>query len=131
MIDYLFIGMLFFGLAFMLIAGIGVFRFPDVYTRLHAVSKGTTFGFMFVVMGAALLLGNSTDIAKAMLAILFQFMTAPTAAHMIGRVAIKKGLKPVINAKGDFVRVEEALAMGERKANGNRANGSETSTPSH
>lgn len=123
--------MLFFGLAFMLIAGIGVFRFPDVYTRLHAVSKGTTFGFMFVVMGAALLLGNSTDIAKAMLAILFQFMTAPTAAHMIGRVAIKKGLKPVINAKGDFVRVEEALAMGERKANGNRANGSETSTPSH
>lgn len=130
MIDYVFIGMLFFGLAFMMIAGIGVYRFPDMYTRLHAISKGTTFGFMFVVMGAALLLGGSTDIAKALLAILFQFMTAPTAAHMIGRVAIKKGIKPVINAKGDFVKVEDALAMGEKKAMQHPANGSETSTPS-
>ncbi len=83
------------GVFFTLTGCVGIYKFHDIYTRLHAASKGTTFGFAFIVIGAALILGQPTDIAKALLAVIFQFITAPIAGHMIARVAIQKGLKPI------------------------------------
>lgn len=94
---------LFFGAFFILTAAVGIVRFKDTYTRLHAASKGSTFGFCFMVLGAALLLGGEDNFAKAILAIAFQFLTAPVGAHMIARVAIRKGLRPICNPQGDPV----------------------------
>ncbi len=103
MLDYFFIGMMFFGLFFIVTAALGLYRFQDLYTRLHATSKGITFGFGALVLGVAFLLGGQGDIAKAVLAVIFQFLTAPVAAHMIARVALRKGIRPVRNPQGDLL----------------------------
>lgn len=99
--DYFFIGLMFFGLFFIATAAVGVYRFKDLYTRLHATSKGVTFGFGALVIGVAFLLGTPGDITKAFLAVSFQFLTAPVAAHMIARVALRKGVKPIRNPEGE------------------------------
>jgi multicomponent Na+:H+ antiporter subunit G len=50
---FVFIGI---GLFFNLLAGVGLLRFPDVYTRLHAGTKCTTFGSIFLI-GSVVLIG--------------------------------------------------------------------------
>lgn len=95
MADILGHGLILFGLFFLLTACIGIVKFPDVYTRLHAASKGTTFGFAGVILGVAILLGEPMGITKALVAIVFQFVTTPVACHMIARVALKRGVIPV------------------------------------
>lgn len=99
------IALIFVGLFFLLTAALGMVKLPDLYTRLHAASKGTTFGFSFVVIGSAILLGEPSDIAKALLAVLFQFLTAPIGAHMIARVAVQKGIRHVVNPQGELADV--------------------------
>ena len=91
------------GVFFNLLAGVGLLRFPDVYTRLHAGTKCTTFGSIFIC-GSVILLGlkmwyfGSSDgsvlaihTAGALIAIL---VTNPTGAHAIARAAHRSGVKP-------------------------------------
>ena len=54
--DYLIYILLGIGVFFNLLAGVGLLRFPDVYTRLHAGTKCTTFGSIFII-GSVILLG--------------------------------------------------------------------------
>jgi multicomponent Na+:H+ antiporter subunit G len=98
---FVFIGI---GLFFNLLAGIGLLRFPDVYTRLHAGTKCTTFGSIFligsvVLIGLNLWWGNDTNgsvlaihSAAALIAIL---LTNPVGAHAIARAAHRSGVQPV------------------------------------
>lgn len=88
------IGLMCFGLAFMVVGVIGVVRFEDVFLRLQAASKCLTFGFTFMVIGAVMLAGDAGDYAKVALAILFQFLTAPVAAQMVARSALVRGIRP-------------------------------------
>jgi multicomponent Na+:H+ antiporter subunit G len=91
------------GVFFNLLGGIGLLRFPDVYTRLHAGTKCTTFGSIFIC-GSVILLGlkswyfGSIDgsilaihTGGALIAIL---ITNPTGAHAIARAAHRSGVKP-------------------------------------
>ena len=102
--DYIIYILLGFGVFFNLLAGFGLLRFPDVYTRLHAGTKCTTFGSIFIC-GSVILMGlkmwyyGSTDgsvlaihTAAALVAIL---ITNPTGAHAIARAAYRSGVKPV------------------------------------
>lgn len=75
------------GAFFMLVAAIGVFRMPDIYTRLHANTKSATFGAGFLLLGTALELSDPYVGFRAAAIIIFLFATAPVAAHMIGRAA--------------------------------------------
>jgi len=92
------------GVFFNVLAGVGLLRFPDVYTRLHAGTKCTTFGSIFIC-GSVIILGlkmwyqGSTDgsvlaihTAGALIAIL---LTNPTGAHAIARAAHRSGVKPI------------------------------------
>ncbi|UCF12164.1 MAG: Na+/H+ antiporter subunit G [Thermoplasmatales archaeon] len=92
------------GVFFNLLAGVGLLRFPDVYTRLHAGTKCTTFGSIFIC-GSVVLLGLkywiqgnpeystlSIHTAGALIAIL---LTNPTGAHAIARAAHRSGVAPV------------------------------------
>lgn len=73
------------GAAFALIAAIGLLRLPDVLSRLHASTKATTLGTAGLLLGTALII-PATDVAvKVALAVTFQILTAPIAAHVIGR----------------------------------------------
>jgi len=79
------------GVALGVIAGIGLHRFPDVFDRMHATSKPTTLGLALTLIGAAVVLADPENIVKLVLVIAFQFVTAPIAAHMVGRAAYRAG----------------------------------------
>lgn len=70
-------------------AGIGLFRFPDVLSRLHAATKPQILGLMAICLDIAL---NSLSIGSFALItaiIIFQGLTAPISAHMVGRAAYR------------------------------------------
>ena len=79
------------GVALAVVAGIGLVRLPDVFTRMHAATKPATLGLLCVVLGAALQMEDGSDAVKLLLVGAFQFLTAPVAAHMIGRAAYRSG----------------------------------------
>lgn len=77
------------GVALALFAGLGLLRFPDVFSRMHAATKPATLGLLLVTVGAALRMEDGGDRSKLLLVAAFQFLTAPVAAHMIGRAAYR------------------------------------------
>lgn len=77
------------GAALSLAAGIGVLRFPDVLTRMHAASKPQVLGLLLILTGVGLRLRSGIDVTTLVLVGLFQLVTAPTAAHMVGRAAYR------------------------------------------
>ncbi|MEX1280098.1 MAG: monovalent cation/H(+) antiporter subunit G [Acidimicrobiia bacterium] len=74
-----------------LIAGIGLQRFPDVFARMHAATKPATLGLVLVLSGAALLMPDSGAVAKLLLVVVLQFVTAPVGSHLVGRAAYRSG----------------------------------------
>jgi len=75
------------GVAFMLIAAIGVVRMPDIFMRLHCSTKSATLGVGCVMLGAALHFGEFAIWARAVAVVVFIFVTAPVAGHVLGRAA--------------------------------------------
>ena len=71
------------GAAFVLLAGIGVLRFPDVYARMHAATKATTLGIALIGVAAAIAIEDGR--AKTLAAVAFIFITGPCAAHLVSR----------------------------------------------
>lgn len=79
---------------------IGLMRFPDIYTRLHAATKTTTFGSIFVVL--AIVTKNIfyydqaslTIIIHSVVALLVIVFTNPISAHAIARASLLSGIKP-------------------------------------
>lgn len=79
------------GVLLALVAAIGMARFEDVLSRMHASSKPQTLGLILVLAGAALAAG-SWSIAGVLLLVLFaQMLTVPVASAMVGRAAFRRG----------------------------------------
>lgn len=91
MIDVLAGILLVMGAAFALVAAIGVVRFPDVLTRMHAATKPQTLGLLLILAGLALRIESMTDLTLVLIVAAFQLLTAPVAAHMVGRAAFRTG----------------------------------------
>lgn len=91
MIDLLIAVLLILGGAFVAIAGLGLLRLPDVLIRMHASTKAGTLGVGLIVIGVAIHFGSLVVTTKAVLIILFLLLTAPVAAHLIGRSAYRSG----------------------------------------
>ena len=73
------------------IAGAGLQRFADVFSRMHAATKPATLGLVLVLVGAALRMSDPGSIAKLLLVIILQFATAPVGSHLVGRAAYRRG----------------------------------------
>lgn len=73
------------GTVFMLVAAIGLLRLPDLYTRMHAVTKAGTLGVGLVLISAAVAFGDVSVTMRSLVVLLFVLLTAPVSAHMIGR----------------------------------------------
>lgn len=91
MIDVLAGACLVVGSLLALIAGVGLARFPDVLTRLHAAAKPQSLGVLLVLLGLALRVEDRSTLTIIALAAIFQLVTAPVSAHMLGRAALRAG----------------------------------------
>ena len=92
------------GVFFNILAGIGLLRFPDVYTRLHAGTKCTTFGSIFlcgsvILYGLKMWISGNIDgsiwVIHTGIALVAILLTNPTGAHALARAAHRSGVKPV------------------------------------
>ena len=89
------------GALFLLTGAIGVLRFPDFYSRLHAVSVCDTLGAGMVLLGLMLQGGLSLVTVKLMLIFYFMVFSGPTAVHALAEAAKVSGLDPVEDDPGD------------------------------
>lgn len=98
MAEYFIAAMVLLGGFFCFVAGLGILRLPDVLIRMHASTKAGTLGAGLILGAAAVYFGDTATTTRAVAAILFLLLTAPVAAHMIGRAAFKVGV-PLWNTK--------------------------------
>ena len=87
------VGFLLAGLFFVVVGCFGLYRMPDVFCRMHATSKATTMGLVLILIASFIHLGFTAVGLKAILAIVFAFLTAPVGAHLIARAAYQRGVK--------------------------------------
>lgn len=99
------------GTFFALVAAIGVVRMPDIYMRLSAASKASTLGTTFILTAVAIFFGTTAVSGKAVAIIAFTLLTAPVAAHMLGRAAYfsgeplwDKSVRDELNEAGEWFR---------------------------
>lgn len=81
------------GLAFDIFGCLGLIRLPDVYNRLQATTKCVTLGTCSILLGTLVIKGFTPTGIKALLCIVFLFLTAPVAAHALARGAHSSGVK--------------------------------------
>jgi multicomponent Na+:H+ antiporter subunit G len=137
--DIIIVLLLIAGGAFAFVAGLGVYRMNDVLIRMHASTKAGTLGCGLVLVGVAVHFGDVSTVSRAIAAIVFLLVTAPVAAHMIGRAAYRAGVplwwaegKPRIDRWGAHGtsradvgeapdRQEQSAALGHPGETGDRA----------
>lgn len=98
------------GVLFSLASAIGIIRFPDVYTRLHAGTKALTGGALFILLGAALQAGSWQSAAKMILIAGFLLATNPISTHAIARACYRHGIRPAnahVDQYGESLQKEE------------------------
>jgi multicomponent Na+:H+ antiporter subunit G len=78
------------GAAFMALGAVGLVRLPDVYMRMSASSKAATLGASLALLGAAVHFGTAAVAGRAVVIVAFLFLTAPVAAHAIGRAGYRR-----------------------------------------
>lgn len=88
--------------AFLGISGaVGMFRLPDLFTRMHAASVTDTLCAFCIVVGLALQSDSVMMVLKLALIILIIAYTSPTAAHALAKAALRGGEKPILYDEGD------------------------------
>lgn len=75
------------GSLFILISALGILRMPDLYTRMSATTKASTLGVGLILIGTAVFYQDVGITVRSITIIVFLFLTAPVAAHIIGRAA--------------------------------------------
>jgi multicomponent Na+:H+ antiporter subunit G len=81
------------GSLFSLVAALGMLRLPDTVIRMHAATKAGTLGAGLILIGEAFFYAELGITLRALAAITFLLLTAPVAAHLIGRAAYYSKVK--------------------------------------
>lgn len=79
------------GVSLLAIAGLGLVRFPDAYSRLSAVTKAATLGVCLTLLGVLVLDPSWSNGVKVLLAVGLQFVTSPVGGFALGRAAYRSG----------------------------------------
>lgn len=98
------------GSALALTAAIGVLRFPDTLTRMHAATKPQVLGLLLVLGGATIRLSGNVDVGMLVLTGMFTLITAPVIAQRVGQLAYREQ------------RVSDELTVDEMRDDTERAN---------
>ncbi len=78
------------GLVFFLAGTVGLIRFPDVFSRLHALTKADNLGLGFIVLGAGFQADDWTQLAKLGLIWALALLAAGTVAQLVARAALRQ-----------------------------------------
>jgi multicomponent Na+:H+ antiporter subunit G len=76
------------------LAALGILRFPDLFTRLHAASKAGPLGAGLILLGVAFASGDWAIAIRCVLGLVFLVVTSPVSAHLLARAAIMTGTSP-------------------------------------
>jgi multicomponent Na+:H+ antiporter subunit G len=98
------------GSFFCLTGAIGLLRFPEFFTRIHAASLTDTLGASLILIGLMLQAGWGLALPKLILILIFSLLAGTTASHAMAKAALKSGLKPI-----DQVGSEEEGTEEEKK----------------
>ncbi len=106
------------GAIFILLASIGLVRMPDIYLRISVTTKAATLGVGLVLVAAGIYFNEASVISRVIAIICFLLLTAPVAAHMIGRTAYYTGTKLwdrsiIDDLKGKYERNEPEEGVDE------------------
>ncbi|WP_046560766.1 monovalent cation/H(+) antiporter subunit G [Kangiella geojedonensis] len=102
LIDGLSWGLLLLGGFICVSGGIGMHRFPDFFSRMHAASVTDTLGGTLVLLGLMLQVdGQYLVLVKLVLVLLFILLTSPTGSHALAKAALHGGLRPKLGSKQD------------------------------
>ena len=93
MIDVIKGAMLLTGSSFMLLAAVGLLRLPDLLTRMHATTKAAALGVILIMLASAMHFAEVGVVARSFAIIVFILITAPIAAHVIGRAGYFTGIE--------------------------------------
>lgn len=84
------------GSIFVLLAGIGIVRFGDIYPRMHTAAKAPTLGILFVSIGVAIEVRSVMTSLLLVLVVVLQLIAGPVGAHLIGR-SVYHRLRPPLD----------------------------------
>jgi len=104
-IEILIAALVLLGAALTFVAALGLFRLPDLYTRMHAASKAGTVGSGLLLLAAGLYSGELAVFARALAGFLFFILTAPVSAHLLARASHKTGHFPASISIRDDMRI--------------------------
>jgi len=88
------------GSCFAVVGGIGLLRFPDFYSRIHAGGITDTLGAGLILVGLMLQAGNWLLVFKLVMIFSLLFITSPTSAHALSKAARAHGIKPRLADEG-------------------------------
>ncbi len=94
LIDYLTAALLLAGAIFFFAGTVGLLRFPDVYTRLHALTKADNVGLGLMVVALAIQAESWTAVGKLLLIWLLVMLAGASVAHLVARGALRRGVRP-------------------------------------
>ncbi len=104
------------GLIFFFGSVVGVVRFPDFYTRMHAAGKGDTLSTILILLGAALFIITDFSRASTLAAVkilgiaLFIMLTSPTSTHALMQAGYDDGIKPFEKPDADKTKQDDSPA---------------------
>ncbi|TNE76663.1 MAG: sodium:proton antiporter [Gammaproteobacteria bacterium] len=81
------------GIFLLVSGGVGLLRFPDVFTRMHAAGVTETLASGLILLGLILMAGWGIAAFKLLLILLFILITSPTASHALAKAALHGGMK--------------------------------------
>lgn len=88
------------GAVFYLAGTVGLLRFPDIYCRLHAITKADNLGLGLVVVGLALQSTDWTERAQLLLIWFLSLVAAATVCHLLARSSLRRGIEPITGPVG-------------------------------
>lgn len=93
------------GSVFILLAGVGVVRFPDIYSRLHAAAKAPALGVLLIGVGTILSIRSVQAAVAVALVVTLQLIAGPVGTHMLGR-AVYRQVQPPLSGPDELAERE-------------------------
>ncbi|MCP5306178.1 MAG: monovalent cation/H(+) antiporter subunit G [Chromatiaceae bacterium] len=93
MIDVIAVSLIVLGLVFFVAGSVGLLRLPDLFSRLHALTKADNLGLGLIATGVALLAGDVLIALKLLAVWLLVLLASAASAHLIAQHALRRGAR--------------------------------------